>query len=241
MPSLDAITFDTVGMTPQASDSTRRRWVTSDGDEIELTGQDEPPQYCIDPKGLQRYRDELAEAATRQSAGLVELDLLSVHGCPALLSILKMVQEPSGRLYIGSLELLFRDFSYRVRVVSHELGTTGVRETVLVHRFFESGHIQFTTAGLDRAKAGEVLGPETMEGWLVDWLSTPVPAHLARTIGEDRRFDAEFSTHPLSRSRRILSHVQRTMSLHDDVLRAAPYVGRPRSWWCRITRPFGAA
>lgn len=241
MPLPDAFMFDTAGMRPQGSDLTGPCWLTLDGDAIDLSPQGQSPRYRLDAHGLQQHREETAAAATRQAAGLVELACISVLGRPALLTILKMAQEPTGRVYIGSLELLFRDFSYTVKVVCYEQGTTGIRETTLVQRFLGSGQVRFTDAGLECGKTGAVLGPEYMHGWLVDWLSTPVPAHLALTIGEDRCYDVEFPDHPLSRARRTLSHIQATASLSDDLMKATPYAGAPASWWSRIARAFGAA
>ncbi len=196
MPSLDLIRFNSDGYT---RDEARRPgqvrvWFTPDGDGVGLYMFGVPPD-------LPRVEtaDELWAFYARRlepSGGkLVENALVTVSDCRAIRIIVKTPQEPSGMLYVGSITIPFRDFSFVLKVQCGEHGMTGLREDVLLDRRFRDGQLPTVQKGrLDLA------------GWDPD--------------NEDH--DAEFPQHPVSRVRRALEGICRSLTIDPKVATAAP-------------------
>ena len=93
-------------------------------------------------------------------------------------------QWPSGMTYLGALTLPFEAFSFVVKVQCEERGTTGLREAVLLDR---------------RLAAGDQ--PTIKDGRM----------HLPGWNPDAAEHDAMFPTHPVSRARRVLDHLRRTL------------------------------
>jgi hypothetical protein len=228
---LELIQFDRTGLHLQADVERGRAWYSETGLVVELTLETVPPAFPVplhDPLGLAKsYREFIAH----HGAGLVELTVLSLDGCPALRTIVKTVLDPQtgwGRSYLGTLRIPFRDFSFLLKAQSQERGVTGFRETALVHRFLQSSQLRFRIEpGATPPDQSEVLGPNDMKGWLVDE-DDPTPPHLARNRAEDPEYDTEFPDHPLSQVRAFMNRVQPSVRIAEDVKASFPLWTPPR-------------
>jgi hypothetical protein len=193
-PSLDAVGFDTTGyeLAGVLVPGHLRVWNTPEGDQLGVHFFGVPPDL---PAAASV--DELADFYRRLIAGcpgskvarLVETTVVAAGGCPAIRLIVSVPQEPFGRACVGSLTVPFRDLSFVLKCQVRERGLTGVKEALLLHR---------------RWSAEESPRPLT-EGppWDPD-----APEH-----------DVEFPRHPVARARRILDHVQATLTLAEPVRR----------------------
>ena len=92
--------------------------------------------------------------------------------------------------YVGSLTIPFRDFSFVLKVQCEEGSPTGFREAVLLDRRFEAGE-----------------APSVSEGRL----------HIQNWNPDDEGFDAKFPDHPVSRTRRVLDRMERSVQVDPDV------------------------
>jgi hypothetical protein len=120
-PSIDAVRFDTTGYEfhGELQPGRLRVWWTPEGDGLGVHFFPLPPDL---PSGAASV-DELAAfyfGMLGDSGGkLVETRVVAAGGCPAVRGIVSLPQQPSGRSYIGSLTVPFRDFSFVPQVPVH--------------------------------------------------------------------------------------------------------------------------
>jgi hypothetical protein len=189
-PSLDAVRFDTTGYAAQGEPQPGkvRVWHSPEGDGLGVYFFPVPPDLPANAASV----DELASFYQRllgESGGkLVEAGVVVAGGCPAVRTILSVPQQPSGRTYVGSLTVPFRDFSFVIKCQCEEGGPTGLKEAVLMERSRASGEPM-------QIEGGRLQIP----GWNPD----------------DPKHDAEFPEHPVARVRRVLDHVADTLVLAD--------------------------
>ncbi|EEF60651.1 hypothetical protein [Pedosphaera parvula] len=191
--SLDSIRFNTTGYHSRAFQPNRRDWCTEDDVAITLHFFDQRPDLPPVPwtPGLLRqfYETPLALTAAR----IIECDVTTAGGYPAVWLIIKSPANPIGNSFLGSLTIPFRNFSFVIKVQISEQESTGLREAVLMDEALRTGRIQ--TVG-DRLITN-------------DWTA------------DDASYDSRFPLHPLSRVRQEMRRIAESALLEPDVL-AAP-------------------
>ena len=152
--------------------------------------------------------------------GVLGLDTVELDGCRAVRTVFKAARDGGGRgiTYIGSITLPFRDFSYVIKIQCPEVGITGVRESAIMAERLSRGLVQVKQEALGKV---HLRRSWDLEGWLVDLDDQSAPLSLRRNVSEDPIYDSRFPDHPLSRARRFLERVQRTIRIGDDI-RSAP-------------------
>jgi hypothetical protein len=191
--AFDCSTFTLLGDTPDA-----RRWMTSTGDVLAL-------HHCPFRPAIQGSQSlEIVRAYYRKlaepKAGLVEVETRALErNVTAIRTIVKAAQQPSGRMYVGALTLPFRDFSYVLEVRCDERGCTGTREAEIVDRLLKAREVVADDA------TGE------LRGWADDPYDHRCRAPLVRNRSERAEYDGQFADHPLSRTRRTLDLLERTL------------------------------
>jgi hypothetical protein len=138
------------------------------------------------------------------------VDVVSQADWRLVRTIFKFPQKPTGMAYIGSLVLPFAEFSYVIKVQCPEHAITGQRDTLLLS----------TLMPQDR-------DPETwlQEEWVKDPYEPTDRSRLRRNLSEDEQYDAQFPSHPLSRARRYLSSILRSLEIEPSLREAAPFTG----------------
>jgi hypothetical protein len=191
-PSLDAVRFDATGYAFQGEPRPGRVrvWHTPEGDGLGVYFLPVPPDLPQDAGSA----DDLAAFYRRllgDSGGkLVEARVVTTSGCPAVRTILSVPQEPSGRTYIGSVTVPFRDFSFVLKCQCTEGGPTGLKEALL----------------FDRSRAANE--PMRIEGGRF---------HIPGWDPDDPRHDGEFPNHPVARARRVLDHMTGSLEVAAEV------------------------
>ena len=155
-----------------------RIWHTPEGDGLGVyffpTAHPDLPANAVSAEEFAAYyRRLLGDSGGK----LVECRVVVASGCRAVRTILSAPQQPSGRTYVGSLTMPFRDFSFVVKCQCPEHGHTGLKAARPFHR--------------SRA-ANE---PMTIEGGRF---------HIPGFDVDDPKHDAEFSHDPVARARRVL-------------------------------------
>ena len=199
-----ATTFTLLGDTPDA-----RQWSTPAGDTLALHYCPFRPALEGTPASLDRLRAYYRTLA-EPHAGVVEVETPVVdRNVIAVHTILKAAQQPTGRLYVATLTLPFRDFSYVLEVRCEERAWTGMREATILDRLLKDGEVT----------VDDVTGE--LRGWADDPYNFLCRAPMVRNRSERAEYDAEFSDHPLTRARRTLALLERTLQLSSRV-RCAP-------------------
>ena len=195
-PTIDSLHFDTTGWKyhGEREPGHFRLWQTPDLDAVALYFFDLPPDY----PNFQTVADlgEFHSPRIKAAGGeMVECALATVAKCSAIRLIIKVPQQPHGRSYQATFTLPFRDFSYVIKIQCHEHGITGFRENVLFERRMAAGETPVITGG------------PFFENWNPD----------------ASEHDAEFPTHPISRSRRLLKHIAACATLDEEIAKLPPF------------------
>jgi len=184
-PSLDSLTFDSTGYTLQGEPQPGRVrvWHTPEGDGLGLyflpVPPDLPENVASDGELAGYYQVRLGDSGGK----VVEARLIAGDG-PMVRTVLSVPQEPSGRTFIGSLTIPFRDFSFVLKCQCAEGGPTGLKAALLLDRELASR--------TDRTIEG---GRLLLPGFNPD----------------DPKHDAEFPHDPIARARRVLDHLSRSV------------------------------
>lgn len=227
MRSFDSITFDTEKFRYHGEEDDARIWVT-EADFIFLHYFPIPPDINASLKNIDDIRVRYRELTLKGSSAIIEVDTITIDGCDAVRTILKTPKEPHGVIYVGTITLPFRDFSYVIRIQSEEFGITGLRESEILNEFLATGEVSLDI------KPGEEFGEIT--GWSADPYDPTIYMPYQRNRAEAEEYDERFPDNPLTRVRSLLKHIEKTLHVSDEVKQEPKYVyeieaGRKKSWW----------
>lgn len=200
--------------TPLAFDTAALRrvqenaWVDPAGDAVVLDYFDLVPDLPASLEDLADLRARTSARVAESGMGLVELDTVLLDGMPALRQVVKG-RDPgreSGMAYIGSYTIPRDRCGAVVRVQCFEGPVTGIREASLFPLF------------LDRHQ-GDV--QEAMAAWARHPYTGGVTGGTPRNQAEDPVWDDRFPDHPVSRARRLLGVLARSLRV-DPAFRDLP-------------------
>ena len=204
-----AITFDETGFKRLGEDDGAQVWGTPEGDELALSHQARPPEPGPDLSNLEGLRAFYRREMRKVGRGVIEIDVVAVDGCDAVRLVFKAVQQPTGRTYVGGLALALRGVDYLFKVECKERGTIGIRDTFVLNDLLASGEVRIDSSS------------NRLIGWLDDPYDWFEEGPMTRNKSERVEYDARFPDHPLSRARRLLSHLERTVAI-DESMKARP-------------------
>jgi hypothetical protein len=186
----------------------------ADGDVAELHGFDLPPDLPAPLEDLDSLRRATAAHTAAAGGGLIELDVITLDGLPAIRQIVKvpLPNQDHGVAYIASFTMPRADRSLVLKVLCLEQGVTGMRDATVFDRFM--------------ADHGQGRSPEEMMRY---WAQHPydpgIQGGLPRNWSEEPEWDPHFPQHPLSRARRVLQSLAPTIELHPAFKSAPPFRG----------------
>lgn len=215
MPSLDDVSFDTSALTYDGDHSGVRVWWTPADDPIGLYYFPIPPDIAADISDLEALRRFWRAIGAASDAVQISLDTMDINGTRAVRQIVKIPQEPSGRTYVGSLTIPFRDFSFVLKVVAREHGITGFRDTTVCHEMLRAGAV--------------VLDPDAdlMRGWTQDPYDPALRDGPYANLSEAEVYDPRFPEHPLSRVRPLLRRLSESLRISPAIRDLPPFVYPP--------------
>jgi hypothetical protein len=201
MRGLDAITFDTTGLTLRGDDRNSRIWMTDAGDLVTVYDLRKPPGFRAVADDLDSIRAASRRQAAAYGAAIVEVELCSVGGVAAVREILKVPQTPVGMGYLGSFMLPFAESGYLLSVACQERGLTGSRDTAVFARLIRSGEVKFED------------GDTQPTNWMRDPYDPSITGPPARNRADDEAYDSLFPDHPLSRVRGLLRQIDNSLRI----------------------------
>ena len=193
--SPDSVTFDVSRYEYQGVRDGAKVWHTPDGDGLGIYFFQRQPDI---PSGLASVL-QLRESYSSKIGNkfrVIECQVKPFDNVPTVWLVVGGLDEQTrGSVYVGSLTIPFRDFSYVIKMQTHERDTTGMREAMLVARALGDG-------------TGKIQdGKFVPNGWSFD----------------DERFDNLLPQHPLSRLRQELRLVARSVKIDEKVKRKDPF------------------
>jgi hypothetical protein len=187
--SPEAVTFDASRYQFQGDRNGARIWFLPDGGGVGLyffSRKPEWPERAASVRHLKDFYAGLAGGALH----VVDCRVLPLDGVQSIWLVTKGLDEQSwGGVYLGSLTIPFRDFSFVIKIQCYEQGASGMREALLVDEALRKG-------------TGRVEGGRFVPlGWSFD----------------DEQFDDRLPQHPLSRVRRELRHIASSVQIAPKV------------------------
>ncbi len=155
---------------------------------------------------LRGFYRKLAVAA---KGGLIAVDLVDWRGFAAVVTIVKIPQDPNGTTYVASLTLPFKDCSFVVKVQAIEVLETGMREALVLDQLMETGVVKLDEDGLHH------------------WIAAPYEASVTdgspMNQSEKETYDDRFPSHPLTIARRRIQWVITEMQCAQDLAKLKPF------------------
>jgi len=227
MPSLDSIVFNLddwevshLANEVLGASALSRLWINSCGDELSLHVFDRPPDLPAPLADIVAIRNGYRDGVSAQGGGVVSVDTVTIAGLAAVETVFKYPQQPHGMTYVGAITLPFRQFSLVVRVMCAEIGTTGLRDSMILGKMIAAGTVALVTDGTPR-----------ILGWARDPYDPAFAKGALRNSSDDETWDVEFRDHPVSRVRACLKRVRETCRVARDLDGAAAFEGpQTRSW-----------
>jgi len=209
LPALQALRFDLTGWAPDAQSEDEVRWTSASGDVLSLHLIAVPPDFPTGLDDVQGLRAFYRKLTVEAGGGIIEVDVVSQAQLRLVRTLCKFPQRPTGMAYIGSLALPFAAFSYLIKVQCPEQAITGLRDTLILSTLIPP----------------DDQGPQRWveEEWAKDPYEPSDRSRLRRNLSEDEQYDAEFPDHPLSRARRYLARILRTLEVEPSLREAAPF------------------
>jgi len=192
--SADSVTFDASRYEFQGDRDGARVWFMPEGGGVGLYFFPRKPDLPAVASAERLLEFYAAQMGNRLQ--VVECRVLPLDGVRSIWLIAKGLDEQTrGAVYLGSLTIPFRDFSFVIKIQCHEQGVTGVREALLLDEALRNG-------------TGRIEGDRfVLGGWSFD----------------DEQFDDRLPQHPLSRVRRELRHIASSVRIEPSVRDAARF------------------
>jgi len=160
-------------------------------------------------KDEQMMRDFYRERITANGGGLIQIDIIDLKGHPALKSIFKFPQKPTGMAYLSSLIIPFENYSYVIKVQAAEAGISGIRDNTIAMILSNQGKI--------------TIGDEGYEGWASDPYNPDIKKGPLMNLSEDEKYDTDFPNHPLSIIRASLQQIESEISFGKELEKAKKF------------------
>ncbi len=150
------------------------------------------------------YREVLVE----NNMGLLECDVCTVAGLPAVYVLAKLALAPRGFVFLGSYTIPRRDNSFVLRYQAVEEGVTGLREAAVL-------------ATLPLPEIDEATN--RIVGWCADPYDATLDYPVMRNLADLPEYDAKFPEHPLSRTRKFMAELPQHVTVSQRLQSSAAF------------------
>lgn len=170
-----------------------------------------PPDIAAPLSDIKTVRNQYREMINAHGGGLLLADSETIYGDLQILKVIfKIPQRPHGMSYLGSITIPFADFSYVIKVQAEEIGTTGVRDAIMLVKLEE-----------EVGSKEEVWNNWTRDPYEPDGNFPAMPNQSER-----EEYDSLFPNHPLSIVRRTLDMAIASISLDREIYELTKFTGK---------------
>lgn len=225
MPTLDSISLDLSLWSLNLSRGQTAVWTDKDGDLLGvsfLLGKPDIPPLSAGVDALRIYfRKQCADLGN----GIVEVDVVTVHGVQCGRLLTKARQQPTGFSFQVTCIVPRQSFSYVIQLQCFEAGMTGWREAAVMMIEQPAPEYEVDPAPAARPLFSKDISLGRLKGWFRDPYDPQFDSIALRTLADQEKYDQMFPSHPLSRARQKFGLVLQTIRFGDDVLEAPPFLG----------------
>lgn len=160
-------------------------------------------------KDINLVRDFYREQIVQYNGGLIQVDLLNIRDYKVIKTIFKIPQEPTGMVYLASLTIPFKNSSYVIKLQAPEVGTTGLRDSLIAGKLMQSGDIE--------------IGENGFENWFSDPYNNEYSKGTLMNKSEELKYDNDFVEHPLSQARKIITEIINNIEFNNELEKLENY------------------
>ena len=196
--------FDTTGWRERQRSDKQVVWTNDEGDSIMVTVTVPGPSRPLsDEEG---WRSECRPIAEDIGGAIISGDSFEQEPAPMFQFVYKK-EDGNGYLYGGMLLIPRHDSMYVISSSCREHGVTGTREALVTAQLAEDGRLE-----IERFPKPDVTGAGgRVRNWFRDPYDPEYRGRVLRSMADDEKYDALSPHHPLSRLRRALCTVRRTL------------------------------
>lgn len=204
-PTINALSFPTFGWDLVKDTPALKQWINPEQTQsLSINFFALPPDLPTIQKEdvlCDFFRQQIVAA----NGGIIQVDIAQKANCPYVKTIFKIPQQPKGITYVGSLIFPFKQYSYVVKIQAIEVGTTGMRDSVIAGNLMAAGVIK--------------VGDNGFEGWFQDPYKPDFEGGTLMNLSEAEAYDAQFEGHPLSQVRGVLRAVEEQLEVGEVLLK----------------------
>jgi len=196
--------FDTTGWQERQRSESHVVWTSAEGDSLTVnrgTYGSLPPV-----SDQERWRTLCRPIGEDRGGSIVSGDSFE-EPIPLFQYIYKR-EDGRGYLYGAQLFIPRQGTMWVIGAGAREHGTTGTREALVTLQLAEEGRLEIERFPIPDAKGAG----RRIRNWFRDPYDPEYSGRILRSIADDEQYDALAPHHPLSRLRRTLSTVRRTLS-----------------------------
>ena len=204
---LDLISVETPNSKPDELGNNKKVFYLNDYDDLSINLFDYPPNINAKNDTELELQNNYRKVAYESGGAIIEVKKVKLGSFDTIKTIIKFPIKPAGMGYIGSYTIPFKNFSYVVKLQCSEQGTTGMRDAIVLEMMIRNGTVQ--------------LGEESriMKGWMRDPYDDSIHLPFMMNLSESEEFDQMFPKHPLSRVRKYLKHIEKTIKIDESLLK----------------------
>ena len=193
--SPDSVTFDVSRYEYQGVRDGAKVWHTAEGDGLGIYFFRKRPDIPVGLASISQLRESYS-SMLGDKFRIIDCFVQPLDEIPSIRLVAGGPDPKSGgAVFVGSLTIPFRDFSYVIKMQTYERGVTEMREAIWVEQALRNG-----TGSIQDGKF-------VAHGWSVD----------------DEQFDNLLPKHPLSRLRQELRLIAESVRIDEKVKRAEPF------------------
>ncbi len=208
-PNIKAVRLPDLGWVEGDTTKTVKKWGDADATmAISLNFfEGEPDIPTI--KNIDQLRQYYRDAISAAQGGIIEVEIVTLHGIQCIRTILKFPQEPSGSTYLTSLSIPFAMCSYVVKIQAPELDNTGMRDAFIIKKLLREEVISKTPTGYSN--------------WALDPYQPDAKGQNLMHRSEEAKWDVRFPSHPLTKSRKLIAEVEKGIQFDQKLLDLKPF------------------
>ncbi|MCQ4138523.1 MULTISPECIES: hypothetical protein [Chryseobacterium] len=160
-------------------------------------------------KNIDELRNFHRHSVSASGGGIVEVSIFNLHNIPSVKTIFKIPQPEQGMSYLASVTIPFENCSFVIKTQAVEVGTTGMRDNLVLNRFLQNGEVTFDDNGL--------------KNWFEDPYDPSFKEGALMNKSETEEYDNDFPHHPLSIVRSMIKKAIEEVILKDELKRLTAF------------------
>jgi hypothetical protein len=215
MLSINSVRIDTNGWKLVYESPESMAWENERSEYLGIDYFSIPPDIPCELSDIDALRQVYRNGLASVGAGLISTDVdrtkIGQREVPYIKVVTKTPMQPRGMSYLGSLTFPYAEFSYVIKIDCAEVGTTGLRDAVILDKFLSTNKLKVDP------NAGNIVG------WFQDPYDPTFNGPILKNRSEDEEYDKFFPDHPLTRVRAGILHILKTLHIDDAILKSKPF------------------